>query len=182
MRAFPQFIESLLILLDRIPNLRVEIAGEDQICYGGRSPKKHSSWGLWAKSKLSKAKLGARVNWLGRLNQSEYVTWLQNSSCHVYLTHPFVASWSLLEAISCNCPLVVSDVEPVRELCEKAKATVNYVDHRNSAGLADAMEMTIATTISNPTGRGYPDMSSYSTAHSLKEWSRVAGLQLTTDD
>ena len=54
-----------------------------------------------------------RVHFVGGLPFNEYVNLLQITSAHVYLTYPFVASWSLLDAMSCGCPIVASSTEPV---------------------------------------------------------------------
>jgi glycosyltransferase involved in cell wall biosynthesis len=41
---------------------------------------------------------------------------LQLSTVHVYLTYPFVLSWSLLEAMSAGCAIVASNTPPLQEV------------------------------------------------------------------
>lgn len=56
-----------------------------------------------------------RVHFLGRLSYPLFLTMLQISRVHVYLTYPFVLSWSLIEAMSSGCAILASDTAPVRE-------------------------------------------------------------------
>ena len=63
---------------------------------------------------VEKEGISDRVKWVGRLNAIG-TTMAAKSSCHIYLTHPFIASWSLIEAYCCGTPLVVSDIEATRE-------------------------------------------------------------------
>ena len=181
MRGFPQFIESLLILLPKHRNIRVQIAGQDEICYGGMPPKSHATWGIWAKAQLTERGLAERVEWLGHLEINTYTAWLQASNCHVHLTHPFVASWSLLEALACQCPMVVSDVAPARELCEGTQSNVTYVDHRRDDALPRAILATLLKATKAPPGKALQGLASYAKKTCLEKWSHVAGLQLTTN-
>jgi glycosyltransferase involved in cell wall biosynthesis len=57
-----------------------------------------------------------RIHFTGRLTYADYLAALQVSSAHVYLTYPFVLSWSLLEALSVGCVVIASDTAPVREI------------------------------------------------------------------
>lgn len=111
-RGFPQFMEAAEILLKKRPNLHIIVGGEDRVCYGA-SPQ----GGSYKNLMLKKLDLDMnRIHFTGGLPYVEYRKILQISSVHVYLTYPFVLSWSLLEAMSCECCVVASDTVPVREV------------------------------------------------------------------
>jgi glycosyltransferase involved in cell wall biosynthesis len=58
----------------------------------------------------------SRVHFVGRVSYEQFVRVLQASSAHLYLTYPFVLSWSLIESMALGCRIVASDTPPVREV------------------------------------------------------------------
>lgn len=111
-RGFPQFMEMAEKLLKKRPNVHIVIAGEERICYGAKLAK-----GSYKQIMLDKLDLDmSRVHFTGSLPYGEYKKLLQISSAHVYLTYPFVLSWSMLEAMSCGCCIVGSNTPPVEEV------------------------------------------------------------------
>ena len=140
MRCFPQFIRAIPELIRRKPSISIEIAGRDEAFYGRGKPKGGSfeSWKSWACDYLETHNVATNVKWVGHLNLNDYTKWLKSSHCHVYLSHPFVTSWSLIEAYCIGAPIVTSDIEATREICETEKG-VWYADHRNNGEIVDAI-------------------------------------------
>jgi glycosyltransferase involved in cell wall biosynthesis len=60
----------------------------------------------------------SRVHFFGKVPYSSFVKILQISTVHVYLTYPFVLSWSMLEAMSAGCLIVGSRTQPVEEVVQ----------------------------------------------------------------
>ena len=123
-RNFENFIRLIPRLVKRCPSIQIEIAGNDKICYGGNGPGMNLSWGQWAKKYLKHKNCHNNVIWRGLIPYNEYKLWLQKSWCHIYLSKPFVCSWSLLDALATGVPIAASDVEPVREYCETASEAI----------------------------------------------------------
>jgi glycosyltransferase involved in cell wall biosynthesis len=91
----------------------VVIAGDDRVAYGKKAPDGKT----YKQVMLEKFPLDpARTHFVGSLPYGEYVKLLQCTSAHVYLTRPFVLSWSLLEAMACGALVVGSDTAPVQEV------------------------------------------------------------------
>lgn len=112
MRGFPQFIEAAEKILKKRPNAHIIIGGNDRVFYGEPLKK-----GTYKELMLKKHKLDLkRVHFVGGLDFDDYIKMLQVSSVHVYLTYPFILSWSFLEAMSSGCCMVASNTAPVVEV------------------------------------------------------------------
>ena len=112
-RGFPQFMEAASAIQKRRPNCHIVVAGEDRICYGPKLPEGKTFKGLM----LEKFDFDhSRLHFTGNLNYPEYLKLLQVSSAHIYLTYPFVLSWSMLEAMSCGALVLASNTPPVSEV------------------------------------------------------------------
>ncbi len=179
MRCFPQFIKALPKVLSHTKTHTVEIAGLDEINYAGKKPG-DKTWKEWAVAYLEKNLILDRVKWVGRLPEKEYIRWLQNSECHIYLTHPYVASWSLVEAIFCGCCIVASDVEPVQEFYIDSQMLL--VDHRNIDEISKGIIKTISSrqSVTNDTPRKI--LAHMASNHALHQWDAVSNEDLTTFD
>ena len=175
MRCFPEFITCLPRIIAKNPNIMVEIAGTDEINYGGKKPSS-GSWKNWAKEYLEKYKCQGNIKWIGRLPEEKYISWLKKSSCHVYLTHPFVASWSLIEAIHCCRKIVASDVEAVREFYIKDRMIL--VDHRNNTLLEEAITSQLQKKSNSPPKPLTLDMDRLGIDTCMSKWDEACGLQL----
>ncbi|MGQ4646475.1 glycosyltransferase [Lyngbya aestuarii] len=114
-RGFPQFIEAIGLLQQRRPQCHAVIVGENRVAYGKSLPDRKT----YKELMLEKVPLDlSRVHFTGLLPYAEYLQVLQASAVHVYLTRPFVLSWSLLESLSAGCLVVASHTAPVTEVME----------------------------------------------------------------
>lgn len=112
-RGFPQLIETISILQKRRPQTHFVIVGENRVAYGKQPPEGQNYKDLM----LSKFPVDLnRVHFTGLLPYGEYLQVLQSSSAHIYLTRPFVLSWSMLESMSAGCVLIASNTAPVTEV------------------------------------------------------------------
>lgn len=133
-RGYHTFMRALPEVLRTHPKARVLIVGGNSVSYG--SPP--TDGGNWKDVFLNEVKEKIdldRVHFLGQITYPAFLSLLQLSMVHVYLTYPFVLSWSLLEAMSTGCAIIASDTPPVREVIEDGK-TGELIDFLDVNGLA----------------------------------------------
>ena len=111
-RGFHIFMRALERLQQQNKTCHAIIVGGDGVSYGKRVRDATN----WREKMLAEVKLDPeRTHFTGKLPRAQYLKVLQVSAAHVYLTYPFVLSWSLLEAMACGAAIIGSDTEPVRE-------------------------------------------------------------------
>ena len=135
-RGYHSFMRALPALLQARPNARILIVGGNDVSYGARPDKTKYGSDHWkdifiqeVRAQISDANW-QRVHFLGHVPYQYFIPLLELSSVHVYLTYPFVLSWSLLEAMSAGCAIVASDTMPLREaiLQNETGRLVNFFD------------------------------------------------------
>ncbi len=114
-RGFPEFIEAVAYIQERRPNCHVVVVGSERVCYGKPLPNGMS----YKDYMLKKIPLDlSRIHFVGPLPYGQYLQVIQASDVHIYLTRPFVLSWSMIESLSTGCLILGSDTAPVREVIE----------------------------------------------------------------
>ena len=113
-RGYHSFMRALPRLLELRPRARVVIVGGDTNGYGAAP-----SSGTWREKYLDEVRQHidlSRVHFLGKVAYGELLDLFRITSCHVYLTYPFVLSWSMLEAMSTGALVVGSRTGPVEDV------------------------------------------------------------------
>lgn len=146
LRGIHIFLRALQTTLQERPNARVLIVGAPHTRTYGRAPPPGKTW-LQIFVDEAQGKLDpARIHLLGRVDRASYLSVLAVSTAHVYLTYPYVLSWSALEAMSAGCLLIGSKTAPVEEFVEHGRngLLVDFFDHA-------ALAQTLTEALANPT-------------------------------
>jgi glycosyltransferase involved in cell wall biosynthesis len=146
-RGFHVLMRALPALLAAEPDAQVLVVGGDDDSYGAPCPHP-AGWRAALIEELARGgtPLDAnRVHFTGRLPHAEYLKVLQVSAAHVYLTYPFVLSWSMLEAMAAGCLVVGSNTAPVTEVIADGEngRLVDFFDR-------DALVATVSAALRNP--------------------------------
>lgn len=140
-RGYHVFMRALPVLLQRHPNAHVIIVGGDGVSYGAAPGQ--GSWKQLFLNEVRQRLDPSRVHFLGRVPHQTLIGLMQLSRAHVYLTYPFVLSWSLLEAMSCEAPIIGSDTAPVREVITHNK-NGRLVDFFDQDALIDSISFMLS--------------------------------------
>lgn len=134
-RGFHIFMRAVAEICERMPDVHIVIVGGDCVSYGNRLAKGDS----YRKRALEEVKINSeRVHFLGKIPYRQYLQVLSISLAHVYLTVPFVLSWSMLEAMSLGCLVIGSDTPPVREVIRNGENGL-LVDFFSPDAIVDAI-------------------------------------------
>lgn len=118
-RGFHTFMRALPALLKARPSAHVIIVGGNDVSYGRRLSK-----GNYREKYLAEIQGDFdvdRVHFVGKLPYPTFLRVLQISTAHIYLTYPFVLSWSMMEAMAAGCVIIGSRTAPVEEVITHEK-------------------------------------------------------------
>ncbi len=132
-RGFHTFMRALPEILACRPDLKVFVVGGQEVSYGQKSPS--GSWREYYCRELAGRLDPQRVFFPGRIPYPVFIQLMQVSRCHVYLSYPFILSWSMLEAMSAGALVVGSATPPVQDVIEHGHNGL-LVDFFDAAGLA----------------------------------------------
>lgn len=117
-RGFHQFMRAAKLITERRPNATIIVVGGDGVSYGRKLP----SGQTYRELMLKEVPLDLnKVHFVGKLPYDKYISVLQVSAAHIYLTVPFVLSWSMLESMSAGCLVIGSNTAPVVEVIQDGK-------------------------------------------------------------
>ena len=136
-RGFHTFMRALPELMNARPKAHVIIVGGNDVSYGRRLAK-----GSYREKYLNEIEGrfdASRVHFVGKLPYATFLRVLQVSTAHIYLTYPFVLSWSMLEAMAAGCVVIGSRTSPVEEVIVH-EANGLLVDFFSTQQLVEAIQ------------------------------------------
>ncbi|MGV8949730.1 MAG: glycosyltransferase [Cypionkella sp.] len=141
-RGYHIFMRALPEVMRARPKAQVVIVGGDGVSYGS-APKGETGWKDTILNEVRDQLDLSRVHFVGKVPYPQFVSLLQISRAHAYLTYPFVLSWSMIEAMAVGCHIVASATKPVTEALEHGK-TGTLVDFFDVGGWSAALTEALA--------------------------------------
>lgn len=117
MRGFDVFMKVAKKICDARDDVVFLCVGSDRVCYGGDLNRIDDDSYRAHVLKQDNYDLD-RFIFTGRVEPDELVNVFSLSDLHIYLTVPFVLSWSMMNAMSCGCTVLGSATAPVREMIQ----------------------------------------------------------------
>lgn len=115
MRGFDIFVRVAKRIAAEMPGVLFVVVGSDRTAYGNDA--RHIATKSFRDHVMRAERPDpGRFRFLGAVPPAQLADILSLSDVHIYLTVPFVLSWSLLDALACECVVVASDTAPVREV------------------------------------------------------------------
>lgn len=120
LRGFDIFMKVAKRICDRRKDVVFACVGSDRVCYGG--DLQHVKERSFREHVLANDEYDLeRILFLGTMPTNQLADLLNLSDLHIYLTAPFILSWSLMNSLSCGCTVLASDTEPVREMIDHGR-------------------------------------------------------------
>ncbi|CAH1651419.1 glycosyltransferase [Chelatococcus asaccharovorans] len=135
-RGFHILMRAVPILQSLVPDAHILVIGAEKGGYGP-APANGQTWKEVLLQQNGWEIDHTRLHFLGNLPFRDYVAVAQMAQVHVYLTYPFVLSWSALEAMAKGHAIVASDTPPVSEFMTHGE-TARLVNFFDSEALARA--------------------------------------------
>lgn len=135
-RGFHTFMRALPAILARRTNAQALIVGGDEVSYGRTPPGGKRNYRETYLQEIQDRIDISRIHFLGRIPYPAFLNLLRISSIHIYLTYPFVLSWSMLEAMASGCLVLGSATPPVAEVIKHGENGL-LTDFFDPAALAD---------------------------------------------
>lgn len=141
MRGFDIFMKAANVVAKRRSDVLFVVAGQDRVCYGGDS--RHTGGKSFKEWVLAQDRYDlSRFFFCGLLPPAELARLFGIADVHVYLTVPFVLSWSLVDAMACEATILASDTGPVREMIVPGQTGL-LTDFFDVESMANAMERVV---------------------------------------
>jgi glycosyltransferase involved in cell wall biosynthesis len=176
-RGFHIFMRAAREILRRRPKARIIVVGGDGVSYGAPAPNGRSFREI-ALSEVGDGLDLSRIHFLGQVPYDVHVNLLQVSQAHIYLTYPFVLSWSFIEAMAAGCAIIGSATPPVLEVLQDGVNGL-AVDFFSPVAIADRID----EVLDHPTRMAHLRAAARRTAverfdlktQALPRWTRLLG-------